>query len=165
MQHGDFFKGAEAEVDGPQNGIAKLLGQGRVGFGEVVGARSGQSQPAQGQINRKTPLVGDDPHLGGFEPSSKGTDVDFVLKARGGGQDDVLDVAVLGNEFLHEGEAFLGGGDGGVDEETARSQFYHGHADGGDDVEDPLELIEGPNLTGDNFLAEGLALAEGVDGE
>lgn len=72
---------------------------------------------------------------------------------------------MLGDQLFHQGDAFGGGGDGGVDEETARSQFDHRHPDWGDDVEYPLELIEGPDLAGDDFLSEGLALAEGVDWE
>lgn len=81
VQHGDFLEGSETEIDRPQNRIAKLLQQRRIGLTQAFGPRSWQPQPTQRQVQRETPLMGCDPHLGCFEPPGKGSDVDLVFQA------------------------------------------------------------------------------------
>lgn len=132
---------------------------------EKLGAIAREPKPAQGQVEGKAPLVGGDIDLGAGKFASEGSSGDFVLDRGDSGQDDVFDGTVLVNQFLQLAQTFCGGGDGSVYQETASLKTNHRHTHRHDDVENPLNLIEGPNLIFDHFLTQGPAGAIGIEGD
>ena len=162
VQTGHLHEGAEAEIEGAQAAPVEFIAMGQSLLKQNPSAAGWESQPTRGQREREAPLAGSHPHRGIGEGPSQGWGGQLVLQARGGGQHDRHHGAMVALQLPESRQQLRGDWQRGV-EQQALAQAQHRHPDRHRHVEDPLQLLKGPHLAGDQFAHQGAPPSVGIE--